>query len=86
MNLYIALPVVFESAPSWKNQKWFSYVRPELMIVPSLGYRYDFTKHWGIEASGGLGWGRYFRPDSKYSNMRIQEMEYSLSVGTRYTF
>ena len=86
INPYVALPVVFESAPIGKTYP-FSAVRSELMIVPALGFRYDFTGNWGIEASGGLGWGRYFQKyDSLNPSLRKQEMEYSLSVGLRYTF
>ena len=82
-NFFAAIPVMFDFAPSWTVD--FAYVRSELIILPSLGCRYDFTKHWGIEASGGLGWGRYY---GKFNNNPIkkQEMEYGLSVGMRYTF
>ena len=81
INFYAALPVGFESAPSWTMN--FGYVRSELIILPSFGCRYDFTKHWGIETSGGLGWGRYY---GKYNDSWVSGMKYGLSVGIRYAF
>ena len=83
VNIYAALPALFETAPAW-NEKNFSEVRSELTIIPSLGCRYDFTRHWGIEASIGLGWGKYFTKNN--NPIKKQEMTYGLSVGVRYEF
>ena len=82
VNFYAALPVTFETAPISWNGNNTPVVRPELMMLPSFGFRYDFNKHWGIEASGGLGLGKY------YYNRRVvkQEMTYGLSAGLRYSF
>ena len=81
INFYAALPVMFESAPSWTVN--FTYIRSELIILPSFGCHYDFTNRWGIEASGGLGWGRYY---GKYNDSWVSGMKYGLSVGIRYAF
>ena len=82
INIYAAVPVTFESIPFRRGSGY--EIRSELMILPSLGCRYDFNKNWGIEASGGLGWARYFK---KYTNiLKMQEMTYGLNVGIRYTF
>jgi hypothetical protein len=80
VNLYVALPVMFESKSIGKTEYIF---RTKLMIVPSLGCRYDFTKHWGIEASGGLGWRKYGK--YRYS-ADSSELEYGVFFGLRYTF
>ena len=82
VNLFFALPVMFETKSFGEQEYIF---RSKFMIVPSLGCRYDFTGHWGIEASGGLGWRKYRK--YKYSNSMVSsEMEYGLSVGIRYSF
>jgi len=80
-NVFASIPVSFESAPFHRS----GYdTRPELMILPSLGFRYDFAKHFGIEVSGGLGWARYLK---QYTNIvKIQEMTYGINAGIRYTF
>jgi hypothetical protein len=80
INLYAALPVAFESKSIGKTEYVF---RTKLMIVPTIGCRYDFTTHWGIEANGGLGWRKYGK--YKYS-MDSSVLEYGLSIGIRYTF
>jgi hypothetical protein len=85
INFYAALPVTFETAPISWNGNNTAMVRSELMILPSLGCRYDFNKHWGIEASGGLGLGRYF-DKPQITPIRNQEMTYGLSAGLWYTF
>lgn len=80
VNLFAALPVMFETKSLGKQDYIF---RSKLMIVPTLGCRYDFTGHWGIEASGGLGWNKY----GKYMySLKSSAMGYGLSVGIRYTF
>ena len=56
----------------------------KLMIIPSLGLRYDFTEHWEIEAGGGWGWRKYGK-SKNYFGITSEE-EYSLSAGLRYTF
>ena len=79
LNLFVSIPLMFETK-SLGDKYIF---RTKFMIVPTLGCRYDFNNHWGIEASGGLGW-------RKYGNYKISmtssEMEYLLSMGIRYTF
>ena len=85
VNFYAALPVAFETAPISWNGNNTPIVRPELMILPSFGCRYDFNKHWGIEAGGGLGLARYYRPRI-IGPIPKQKMTYGLSAGLRYTF
>jgi hypothetical protein len=80
VNLFVALPIMFETKSIGDKKYIF---RTKFTIVPSLGFRYDFTKHWGIEASSGLGLRKYGK--YKYS-MKSSEMEYGLSVGVRYSF
>jgi len=83
INFYAALPVGYESTP-FRVGVGFSYVRPEFMIVPTLGCNYKLAKHWEIEASGGLGFGQYYM---KQNNPIVkQQMEYGLSAGIRYIF
>jgi hypothetical protein len=83
VNLFAALPVTFESAPS--ETVGASVIRSELKILPSLGFRYDFNRHWEVEASGGLGWIKYFNSDF-IKLLPPSEIGYTLSAGIRYTF
>jgi len=78
-NLYAALPVAFESRSIGKTKYLF---RTKVMIVPTLGCRFDFTKHWGLEVNGGLGKRKY----EKRKYMDSSELEYGLSLGIKYTF
>ena len=83
INLYAALPVTFETK-SLNDTKYI--FRTKLLVVPTLGIRYDFAKHWGIEAGGGLGWRRYGSRDDYKTGVTLSEVEYGLSVGIRYSF
>jgi hypothetical protein len=85
VNLFFALPVAFESAPSSTQYTSMLMIRPELKILPSLGFRYDFNKHWAVEASGGLGWIKYFKR-GRGEQLPSSQMGYTLSTGIRYTF
>ena len=85
VNIYAALPITFETAPIFWNGNNTAIVRPELMILPSFGCRYGLNKHWGIEASGELGLGRYYKSQI-IGPIPKQEITYGLSVGLRYTF
>ncbi|MDR0430144.1 MAG: hypothetical protein LBH58_06665, partial [Tannerellaceae bacterium] len=79
INPFISLPVMFETKSLGEKYIY----QTKFMIVPTLGCRYDFNRHWGIEASGGLGWRKY----GKYKiKQKSSEMEYSLSMGIRYSF
>jgi len=86
INLYVALPIVYEPTPASRKEKDFFYVRSELMIVPTFGIRYDFNKHWGIEASGMFGWGKYYNRDYDKPPTKNKVFEYGLSLGVRYAF
>ncbi|MDR1380555.1 MAG: hypothetical protein LBJ47_03645 [Tannerella sp.] len=79
-NLYAVLPVTLESEPF---AKWIA-PRSELKVIPGIGYRYEFCKHWGIEAGAGIGWGRYFTP--KEVNMKKSALEYTASLRVGYAF
>jgi hypothetical protein len=78
-NLYVALPVTLESAPL---AEWTS-PRSELKIMPGIGYRYEWCRHWGIEAGAGIGWGSYF---PKPTGMKNSTLEYTASLRVGYTF
>lgn len=80
VNIFASLPIIFETKSLGKDYIF----RTKFSFVPTIGCRYDFTEHWGVEASGGLGWRKY----GKYeiSSLKSSEMEYSLSIGLKYTF
>jgi hypothetical protein len=79
-NFYAALPITFESIPI--TREW--YGRHELKMIPSLGSRYELSKHWALEAHAGLGWGGYFTR-SKSSTLE-GTLEYTAALRLGYTF
>lgn len=82
-NIYIALPITFEGAPI--TREWSG--RSELKIIPGLGYRYKFNKHWAVEANAGLGGGFYMTPKEKTDwGWASSTLEYALSLRLGYAF
>ncbi len=79
-NLYASLPLIFESKPfidSWMLRSGFR-------VMPGIGYRYEFNKHWAIETDACVGWG-YLKSDiNAFNNKTISEYSASLRIG--YTF
>ncbi|MDR2146308.1 MAG: hypothetical protein LBE91_07615 [Tannerella sp.] len=81
INVFFAVPVMFETK-SFEKAKYI--FQTKLMIIPSLGLRYDFNEHWGMEAGGGWGWRKYGKSKNHFGITSYEE--YSLSAGIRYTF
>jgi hypothetical protein len=82
-NFYAALPVAYETAPSFNGHE--PLVRPELSILPTLGFRYDVNSRWAVEAGGALGKVRYL-PRKPYLRTPESKTGYGLSVGIQYSF
>ena len=82
-NLYAALPVAYETAPSFNGYE--PLVRPELSILPTLGFRYNVGKRWAVEAEGALGLVRYL-PRKPFLRTPVSKTGYGLSVGIQYSF
>jgi hypothetical protein len=82
-SMYLALPLTFEGAPI--THKWSGC--NELKIIPSLGYRYPFNKHWTMEAGAGLG-GGFYSPSQERSGLgrTSSRLEYALSLRLGYAF
>jgi hypothetical protein len=83
VNLFAALPVTYESTSFQKKDG--ATIPSELRILPTLGFRYDFNKHWAVEASGGLGWTKYFNI-IYFEQSPPSKTGYELSAGIRYAF
>lgn len=48
-------------------------------ILPSVGYKFDFSKHFALGAEAGLGW-------MKRDCFKSSKFDYNLSVGLQYKF
>jgi hypothetical protein len=79
--LYLAIPITFETA---SINKCIHPIRPEFKITPSLGYRYEFGEHWGVEGNAGLGWTKYINMNN--SSFDDRTWSYDLSVRLGYKF
>lgn len=75
-NCYAALPVSIETAPL-KN---ISSGNVRMTVIPSIGYRYNLSSHWTLEANTGLGWGKILQKESS------SLFEYSLQARIGYAF
>lgn len=75
-NCYAALPVAIETAPL-KN---ISRGNVKMTVIPSIGYKYNLSSHWAIEANTGLGWGKILQKESS------SLFEYALQARIRYAF
>jgi hypothetical protein len=82
-NFYAALPITYETAPSFKGYE--AVVRPELSILPTIGFRYDINRRWAIEAGGALGLVNYL-PRKPLLRTPVSKIGYGLSVGIHYSF
>ncbi|MDR1344974.1 MAG: hypothetical protein LBJ39_06435 [Tannerellaceae bacterium] len=78
-NLYVALPLAFESNPFIHTNA----SRAAFKIMGGIGYRYQIGKRWSVEANAGLGLGEYINSRIFDTNSK---MENTLSIRAGYTF
>jgi len=79
-NLYATIPFIFETKPF--TDSWI--LRSGYRVIPGIGYRYAFSKHWTIEASAGIGKGYLKSEINAWNNKTMTEFSTILRIG--YTF
>jgi hypothetical protein len=78
-NFYAALPISLKRSPRYINDY------PALFALPTLGYRYEFNKHFAFEVSGGAGVLKEFL-GREYASIPSTFFEYNLQARIGYNF
>jgi hypothetical protein len=79
-NFFASIPLSFETVVSGEKDFPVNSLNDKITILPSLGYRYLFSKHWNIEANAGIGWGK------EIVETPSPKLEYTLSAKIGYSF